>query len=338
VVPFARAKRERTAPAIVLAPDDRPASRLPSRDHARLLGFVAGSLLLHASLYLLLDRPAPPLASIGLEAMTVELVLGANTPAGLSPQASEFEGQPSAPPADAPPTTAEPEKATPEPEPTAEPSRTELAVAPPQSQPAVAESPPNAEAEPSPMTAPAEPAPSPADQDPPAASTAPAPTPVPPEPPREVAHEPATPPAPAVEKPKPPARQERAKERPTTHAAKPRERAAGGRTAALSVGSSGIGRGRSDAESNYPGLVAAHLARHKRFPADARAKGEQGVATVRFTLDGTGRVTSVALQQPSGIASLDRETQDVVRRASPFPPPPGGRPMSFTIPVRFSLR
>ena len=100
----------------------------------------------------------------------------------------------------------------------------------------------------------------------------------------------------------------------------------------------GVGRGRSDADSNYRGLVAAHLARYKRFPTDARSRGDQGVASVAFSLDTGGRVSSVALVRGSGVASLDQEVQAMVHRASPFPAPPSGRPMSFTVPVSFRLQ
>ena len=105
-----------------------------------------------------------------------------------------------------------------------------------------------------------------------------------------------------------------------------------------SVASNSIGRGRSDADTNYRGLVSAHLARHKQFPADARSRGQQGSATISFSLDGGGRVTSVRLARGSGVASIDQETQAMVRRASPFPAPPSGRPVSFTVPVQFYLR
>jgi TonB family protein len=107
---------------------------------------------------------------------------------------------------------------------------------------------------------------------------------------------------------------------------------------AASVASSGIGRGRSDADTNYRGIVAAQLARNKSYPPDARRNGDQGRATVSFSIDGNGRVTRVALVRGTGNASLDREAQAMVHRASPFPPPPSGRPMSFTVPVTFDLR
>ena len=82
----------------------------------------------------------------------------------------------------------------------------------------------------------------------------------------------------------------------------------------------------------------AHLARHQRFPPDARARGDQGTATVSFSLDGGGRVTRVSLNRGTGFAALDQEVQGMVRRASPFPAPPDGRGLSVTVPVSFRIQ
>jgi protein TonB len=101
---------------------------------------------------------------------------------------------------------------------------------------------------------------------------------------------------------------------------------------------SDIGRGRSELDANYRGLVAAHLARHKRFPEEARRRRQTGHAVVTFSLDGRGNVTSVAVVRRSGVNSLDKEAEAMVRRAAPFPAPPNGAPVSFTVPVRFDLR
>ena len=84
--------------------------------------------------------------------------------------------------------------------------------------------------------------------------------------------------------------------------------------------------------------MAAHLARHKRFPPDARMRREEGSAGITFSIDGLGRVTDVKLTRSTGFPSLDRETQSMVRRASPFPPPPGGQALSFSVPVSFNMR
>jgi protein TonB len=100
----------------------------------------------------------------------------------------------------------------------------------------------------------------------------------------------------------------------------------------------GIGRGGAGADANYDGRIAAHLARHKRFPSDARRRGARGRAGIDFSIDGRGRVTIVRIARSSGHASLDRAAEAMVWRASPFPAPPDGRPRRFSVPVSYSVR
>jgi len=59
---------------------------------------------------------------------------------------------------------------------------------------------------------------------------------------------------------------------------------------------------------------------------------------VSFSIDGSGRVTSVRLVRGTGAPSLDREAQAMPRKASPFPAPPSGKTMNFTVPVNFRPR
>ena len=101
--------------------------------------------------------------------------------------------------------------------------------------------------------------------------------------------------------------------------------------------SSSIGRGRSDLDTNYHGIVAAHLARYKQMPSSVQS-GTQGTVAVTFSLSGSGSVGSVRLARGSGISAFDQEAQAMVRRASPFPAPPSGRAQSFTVPVAFHMR
>jgi protein TonB len=58
---------------------------------------------------------------------------------------------------------------------------------------------------------------------------------------------------------------------------------------------------------------------------------------VSFSISGSGAVTSVSVVRGTGAAILDQELTAMVRRSSPFPPPPGGRSMHFTVPVSFRL-
>ena len=71
---------------------------------------------------------------------------------------------------------------------------------------------------------------------------------------------------------------------------------------------------------SYIGLIQARLLQVKQYPADARLNHQEGVVTLRFTIDRAGRVVSSHLQQSSGVRSLDAEAMSMIARASPFPP------------------
>jgi protein TonB len=322
----AEASGDEDQPTVLVLSSTGPlaSASIPLERPAWIFGLLIVSAVVHAGALAMLNRPPQPMASIGIEAISVELVLGDATPV--------------APPV-APPDTREtaPTPSDPIPEQTAA-------------------APPEAKIEPSP---PAEPEPPPT-----VAASEPPPTTVPPEtPPTAVAIEPSLPdptiaaippqqqalrpPEKPIEAAKPPehkpiqsprkpaeAPSKREHGKPATDA-RPSNRRAPAHAAAAP---SGAGPGRSDAETNYRGIAASHLARFKQFPAEARSRGEQGNSVVSFTIDGSGRVSRVSLVRGTGIASLDQESQAMVRRASPFPPPPGGRPVSITAPVSFHLR
>lgn len=90
--------------------------------------------------------------------------------------------------------------------------------------------------------------------------------------------------------------------------------------------------------ARWQSRLMAHLERRKRYPADARRRGETGTAYVRFTIDDGGNVGSVSLARSSGYPALDNEVLALVRRASPVPAPPPGVNRTITAPVRFSTR
>jgi protein TonB len=125
-----------------------------------------------------------------------------------------------------------------------------------------------------------------------------------------------------------PAKERRRIEAPTRDQPAKQAKASSPSTAANSVGI-----GRSDASTNYPGTVRAHLSRYQQSLGS-----NQGTAVVSFTLGGSGAVGGVRLARASGVAAIDQEVQAMVRRASPFPPPPAGAMRSFTIPINFTVR
>jgi protein TonB len=92
---------------------------------------------------------------------------------------------------------------------------------------------------------------------------------------------------------------------------------------------------------NFAGTLMSHLARHKRYPAEAREQRHEGVATIRFSMDRTGRVLSARLEKSSGFALLDQEALAILQRASPMPRIPDaltGDILELVIPIQFSLR
>jgi protein TonB len=89
--------------------------------------------------------------------------------------------------------------------------------------------------------------------------------------------------------------------------------------------------------ASWQALLMAHLERYKRYPSDARPRGERGIASVYFTIDGAGNVLSAKLVRSSGFSALDQEVLSAVRRASPVPAPPPGANRGITAPMRFNL-
>lgn len=308
-------KCEADTPPIECAVTDRPAPFSVSRDRQRQIALlIGGSLLIHGAIFAAFNREPEPHASIGMIVVSADIVLGAHTAAGTTPRPSESEAAESrySPPTEKPATDTQTEVArkavskTPVEDPKEEAKQENAATA--------------SKAE---DALPVEKLPVPEEQ----AELV-------------VQDKPAEKSKMTTEEKKPEAKEIKKIREAARHAKEDgkdkHDRSAA--PAAPSVASSGIGRGRSDLDTNYRGIVAAHLARHKQYPSDARSRGDQGTPTVSFSLSGSGSVTSVRLVRGSGVASIDGEVTAMVRRASPFPAPPSGRAQSFTVPVSFHLR
>lgn len=131
-------------------------------------------------------------------------------------------------------------------------------------------------------------------------------------------------------KPKPKPKKKKQKAAPRTTAPPSSQAKRADRAAAPAEGLSS-----SMSPASWRGALMAHLNRHKRFPPG----GSQGTATVAFSINRAGSVTSARLVRSSGDAALDREAVALVRRASPVPAPPpnvSGNSISLTVPVRFA--
>jgi len=86
--------------------------------------------------------------------------------------------------------------------------------------------------------------------------------------------------------------------------------------------------------------ISTILERNKRYPSEARAKRQQGIAKIAFNMNREGKVLSTRLVTSSGSSLLDEEALSLTHRAQ-FPPPPvvfAGGEITVTVPIRFSLR
>lgn len=98
--------------------------------------------------------------------------------------------------------------------------------------------------------------------------------------------------------------------------------------------------GNPAARQSYLAEVLARIARHKRYPREARHDGVTGVVTVTFTITANGTVLTQQVSGSSGDHRLDRAALDMLLRASPLPPIPrdmGVASLELTLPVEFSL-
>jgi protein TonB len=85
--------------------------------------------------------------------------------------------------------------------------------------------------------------------------------------------------------------------------------------------------------------IVTILEHNKRYPSEARARGEQGVTRLVFSVDGQGHLLTSRIVKSSGSAALDAETLALVQRAQPFPPPPPELAGSeLTVPFSYNIR
>jgi protein TonB len=296
------------APSVKISDDERPAPWLTWSDRTPWTALIAGVLLLHLVIVAIFMRDPAPMQSLALDSISVDIVLGGQTEAGIAQMPSPAESAPSQP-AESPPKPAEPEQPTE----TAEQAKPDLRPRlddtrePPREAPQTAAV--QAEAEPTP--APEEPEPTPT-----VAETPP--------PPDVTESKPVEEPV-ASRRPPP---QEQPTETPREQSKPTPPRVVASR--------SGVGLGSSREVRDWASRVTAQLARNKRYPGDALASGIGGTAVIAFEIDSAGNVGTVRLVRSSGNASLDRESRDLVRRAAPFPIPPQGK-ASITVPVNFNV-
>ncbi len=92
------------------------------------------------------------------------------------------------------------------------------------------------------------------------------------------------------------------------------------------------------AADSYLAALLRHLQAFRDYPYAARRTRQQGRVVVLVALQGDGAVASASVEQSSGHELLDQAALAMVRRASPFPPPPAQAPRHLRFPVDYSLQ
>ncbi len=97
VVPFARPRRQDATVAFPLPAVSEDERSLPLAAKLGIVGglaCIAASLMLHGALLAMFWQEPKPMASIGIEVMTVDIIVGGTTAAGIASDAGEQETQP----------------------------------------------------------------------------------------------------------------------------------------------------------------------------------------------------------------------------------------------------
>ena len=78
----------------------------------------------------------------------------------------------------------------------------------------------------------------------------------------------------------------------------------------------------ADAQPSYSKTVMAQISGKVEYPKMAKMRHQEGTVTVLVTLAADGSVSSAAVEQSSGIQSLDDAAIAAVNGAAPYPAPP----------------
>ena len=90
---------------------------------------------------------------------------------------------------------------------------------------------------------------------------------------------------------------------------------------------------------DYRTLLSGWLEAHKRYPEEARQRGEEGRAVLRFRVDRYGRVLDYQVVSSTGYADLDQSVENMMRGATmpPFPPSMREPEIEVSVTIRFGL-
>jgi protein TonB len=306
VIPFVRPHRHgATAPFPLpsVAASERPAPHGAKFGFGRGIALLVGSLALHSTLLALFWHQPRPMASIGIEVMSVEIVLGATTAAGLAPTPGEQEAQAAA-------SSEQPKQDEPV---TEQPSR--AATVMPQEVPVALQ-------ETAPEVKPQEQQPETAAAETPAAT------------------QPAEQPHPQVQAVQQATERKRIEAPTDKNAVQKKQEATD--TAIDAARGVGYGRSdrTSTYEGMVAAHIMRHNQAPAAVRRAAMARGVTSdfAVTLEYEIDGYGHVTSTKVIVSSGNQAIDQAVIAVVQKASPVPRPPDGKPRRFSQRLAYNER
>ncbi len=108
------------------------------------------------------------------------------------------------------------------------------------------------------------------------------------------------------------------------------------------VSSPGLGSGKSK-NSNWQGLVMAHLNKFKKYPKNSLINEEEGKVVLRVKIDKNGNVLSLKMRKSSKFESLNNEALKLFKDASPLPKPPidlikGKSSIILNMPIEYDIK
>lgn len=98
--------------------------------------------------------------------------------------------------------------------------------------------------------------------------------------------------------------------------------------------------GQPAARQSYFQLLAAKLAKNKRYPVISRRNGEEGIAKLFFIVDRNGKVLDYRITESSGSKRLDEAVIKMLKKAEPLPAFPDEMVQSqleVNVPIAFQL-
>lgn len=86
----------------------------------------------------------------------------------------------------------------------------------------------------------------------------------------------------------------------------------------------------------YLSDVATRIHHVKRYPKEAKIKGEEGLVEISIAVAADGKIANSSVEKPSPYESLNQEALEAVKRLGSLPPPPSGA-ILIHIPIQFQL-